>query len=110
MNTPKLFNPHALDALEDVRDLLCAFRRDQPSKYQPMVDDALRTSLAIIERNKAVLEEPTPLMELLEEWIHMGECFCSEYTAFRGPCTFCKTTSAIRQWNSHVSQPKPQTA
>lgn len=87
----RLFNPHMLLALEETRDVLCAFHRDHPSQYEPDTSNALRFGLAVIERAKKFDADPSSALELLEEWIHGGECFCTEGVAFRGPCTFCKT-------------------
>lgn len=86
------YSSHAIKALEDTRDLLCAFHRDHPQRYEPHVANALRTGLVVLERYKRVIDDPTPVLELLEEWLHGGECFCTEGVALRGPCTFCKTT------------------
>lgn len=103
---------HILTALESTRDLLCAFRRDHPDKYQPDTDNALREGLSILDIEKsssvvsdvqqawAHLESPArtrilsraPFMfSLLKDWVSGGECFCNTELKARGRCEFCKT-------------------
>jgi hypothetical protein len=100
------YSSHAISALERTRDLLCAFHRDHPDRYEPETSSALAGGLAVIERYKAFRDHPEPLMELLEEWLEGGECFCAEGIAFRGPCTFCKTKALLL--TKHASQPLPR--
>lgn len=35
--------------------------------------------------------------DLLRDWLRGGECFCSDYTANRGPCEFCKTMEYFQE-------------
>jgi len=104
--------PHLVRALETTRDLLCAFRRDQPDRYQPYVDHALKEGLVVLEveknsyafsdnffswqdipsRKRGLLIEKAPwMLKLLKDTVREVECYCcTEGIASPEPCLPCR--------------------